>query len=92
MKINENQRIGNINKYMQNNESRTVNGTEKKKRKDEVQISAEAKELLENTSVVRSNEQNQRIQELKESVSTGTYHVEARKIAEKLFPYIRNNK
>lgn len=89
MKINENQRIGNINKYIQNNESRSVNGTEKKKRKDEVQISAEAKELLENTSAVRSNEQNQRIQELKESVSAGTYHVEARKIAEKLFPYIK---
>ncbi|SDO61737.1 anti-sigma-28 factor, FlgM family [Paenibacillus sp. yr247] len=92
MKINENQRIGNINKYIQNNESRSVNGTEKKKRKDEVQISAEAKELLESTSAVRSNEQNQRIQELKESVSAGTYHVEARKIAEKLFPYLRNNK
>ena len=89
MKINENQRIGNINKYIQNNESRSVSGTEKKKRKDEVQISAEAKELLENTSAVRSNEQNQRIQELKESVSAGTYHVEARKIAEKLFPYIK---
>ncbi|MDQ0891964.1 negative regulator of flagellin synthesis FlgM [Paenibacillus sp. V4I9] len=92
MKINENQRIGNINKYIQNNESRSVNGTEKKKRKDEVQISAEAKELLENTSAVRSNEQNQRIQELKESVSAGTYHVEARKIADKLYPYLRDNK
>ncbi|MBP1965796.1 flagellar biosynthesis anti-sigma factor FlgM [Paenibacillus aceris] len=89
MKINENQRIGNINKYIQSNENRSVNGTEKKKRKDEVQISAEAKELLENASAVRSNEQKQRIQELKESVSAGTYHVEARKIAEKLFPYIK---
>lgn len=89
MKINENQRIGSINKYKQTSESRSVSGTDKKKLKDEVQISTEAKELLGNASAVRSSEQNQRIEELKESVSSGTYHVEAGKIAEKLFPYIK---
>lgn len=89
MKINENQRIGNINKYTQNNESRSVNGTEKKKRKDEVQISSEAKELLENTTGLESSKQRKHIEELKRSVDAGTYRVDARKIADKLYPYLR---
>jgi negative regulator of flagellin synthesis FlgM len=31
----------------------------------------------------------QRIDELKDAVSTGTYHVDARKIAEKLWPFLK---
>ncbi|KQX63840.1 MULTISPECIES: flagellar biosynthesis anti-sigma factor FlgM [unclassified Paenibacillus] len=92
MKINENQRIGNINKYTQNNESRPLNGTEKKKRKDEVQISAEAKELLENTNGLERSEHRKHIEELKRSVDAGTYRVDAHKIADKLYPYLRSNK
>ena len=34
-------------------------------------------------------ERAQRIGELKQSVSTGTYHVDAGKIAEKLWPYLK---
>ena len=60
------------------------------KRKDEVHISAEAKELLGIQNKRMSDPAFQkRLEELKQSVSAGTYHVDARKIAEKLFPYLK---
>ncbi|MDT2192569.1 flagellar biosynthesis anti-sigma factor FlgM [Paenibacillus larvae] len=53
--------------------------------KDEVQILAEAKELLD----AREPERQKRIEELKQAVSAGTYQVDARKLAEKLLPFIK---
>ncbi|MNU10776.1 Anti-sigma-28 factor, FlgM [compost metagenome] len=55
----------------------------KKGKKDEVQISAEAKEML--SSVQNSD----KIEELKEAVSNGTYQVDARKLAEKIWPFVK---
>ena len=89
MKINENQRIGSINKYKQTSESKSVSGVNKKKLKDEVQISAEAKELLENTNGLQGTEHRKHIEALKQSVAAGTYRVDANKIADKLYPYLR---
>jgi negative regulator of flagellin synthesis FlgM len=85
MKINETQRLGAINHYRQQHEARTDQTGKKAKQKDEISISAEAKELQgsQGTTV------NPRVEELKNSVATGTYHVEARKIAEKLLPYLK---
>lgn len=88
MKINEPNRIGALNPYQKQNESR-ISETNKSKKKDEVQISAAAKELA--TSQASSAERAKQLEELKQAVSTGTYHVEAGKIAEKLFPYLNNN-
>lgn len=87
MKINETNRIGALNPYQKQNESRT-NGANKAQKKDEVQISAAAKEML-TTSKSNDAERNQRIELLKRSVASGTYHVEAGKIAEKLLPYLK---
>jgi negative regulator of flagellin synthesis FlgM len=90
MKINEPQRSSGINPYMRANHSASVNGSDKKtKAKDEVQISAQAKELLESQYTDRSAERSQRIEDLKQSVSSGTYYVEAGVISEKLLPYIK---
>lgn len=90
MKINESQRSSGINPYARSKHSTSVNGAEKKNKvKDEVQISAEAKELLESRKSSRSEELSQRIEDLKQSVASGTYHVEAGKVAEKLLPYIK---
>jgi negative regulator of flagellin synthesis FlgM len=86
MKINETQRVGSVNAYKRVNEAGgAASGTGKTKKKDELVISSEAKEMLENQGTVS----NERLDNLKESIATGTYHVEARKIAEKLFPFIK---
>ncbi|MCU6708446.1 flagellar biosynthesis anti-sigma factor FlgM [Paenibacillus sp. J5C_2022] len=87
MKINDIKRIGGINPYQKQNEWRTE-GTSKARRKDQVQISPAAKEML-STSKMTSAERAERVHELKQSVTSGTYHVESGKIAEKLLPYLK---
>ncbi|MBP1992638.1 flagellar biosynthesis anti-sigma factor FlgM [Paenibacillus eucommiae] len=90
MKINDSQRIGSVNPYKKANDSINTNAAGKiNKPKDQVEISPEAKELLGAQGNVRSEEQIRRLEELRESVSSGTYHVDARKIAEKMFPFIK---
>lgn len=88
MNINEVNRInGAANIYQRQGELQT-NRSMKTKRKDEVQISEAAKEML-STSKLNEAERSQRVDQLKQSVASGTYHVEAGKIAEKLLPYLR---
>lgn len=85
MKINDLHRIGAVQQYRRQAETHPAQVGNKQKSKDEVQISAEAKELL------GAGQQNtERIEQLKQSVQEGTYHVDARKIAEKLLPYLRS--
>ncbi|MFD2116999.1 flagellar biosynthesis anti-sigma factor FlgM [Paenibacillus yanchengensis] len=89
MKINESGRVSGIaNPYKLQQEMRAEQfGT--KRRKDEVQISPEAKEMLQ-SSQLNQAERSKHIEQLKQSVASGTYHVEAGKIAEKLLPYLRS--
>ena len=87
MKINEGKRIGAANPYTKQNEVRSDN-TKKAKQKDEVQISAAAKEML-STSKLNDAEFSERISQLKNDVASGAYHVAAGKIAEKLWPFIK---
>lgn len=87
MKINDSQRISALNHYQKLNESRTT-AMNQKRQTDAVQISAEAKEMLF-SSQSTSAERTAHIEQLKQSVATGTYHVDAGKIAEKLLPYIK---
>ena len=83
MKINDTQRIAAANTYRKSNEDRInqIEGT-KHKRKDEVNISPEAQQLL------GASAPKQQVEDLKQAYIKGTYHVEASKIAEKLLPYI----
>jgi negative regulator of flagellin synthesis FlgM len=87
VKINDSQRIGAYRTYQQQSEART-NQASGKRRKDEVQFSAEAMELL---SAQRADDPNraQRIETLKKEVSSGTYEVDAGELAEKLLPFVR---
>lgn len=87
MKINETQRIGAYRTQQQHSEPRT-NQSSVKRRKDEVQFSAEAMELL---SANRAEDPGRakRIESLKHEVSSGTYKVDAGKLAEKLLPFVR---
>ncbi len=87
MKINDSQRIGAYRTYQQHSDTR-ANQTSGKRRKDEVQFSAEAMELL---GAQRAEDPNraQRIESLKKAVASGTYEVDAGKLAEKLLPFVR---
>lgn len=89
LKINETGRISGINAYQRNIENRE-NSVNKKKQVDQVSISAEAKGMLEVQNRVQDPQRLKRIEELKQSVSTGTYHVEANQIAEKMVPYFKS--
>jgi negative regulator of flagellin synthesis FlgM len=90
MKINDTKRVGSVNPYKQLNNQNALNSLNKKeKQKDQVVISNEAKELLETSNTARTEERQAQINELKKSVASGTYHVEAGKIAEKLLPYLK---
>lgn len=82
MKINESLRVGGVNPYRKTANEHHVSAARAGK-KDGVEISAEAKELL---SSVRNPE---RLEALKQAVSTGTYQVDAGKVAERLWPYIQ---
>lgn len=88
MKINETNRIGAINPYQRNIETGYKEEQKKSRRKDEVSISPEAMEMLNRSS---DTDRVKKIQELKQQVASGTYRVDADKIAEKLLPYFKQS-
>ncbi|HEY4391647.1 MAG TPA: flagellar biosynthesis anti-sigma factor FlgM [Paenibacillus sp.] len=90
MKINDTGRVGAINNYQRQYESQSTGLNNKSRRKDELSISTEGMELLKAQENSQTPERMKRIEELKEQVSTGTYHVDAGKLAEKLLPYFKS--
>lgn len=87
MKINGPNRVGAPNPYARQDAKLAELKGKREKQKDEVQISAQAQELL----VAQGTDaelRSRKLQDLKQSVATGTYHVEGSQIAEKLFPYL----
>ena len=86
MKINDTQRIGAVNPYTRAQGTKSGAGVSGKGKVDEVQISSAAKELL---GAQNSEERRKRVEDLKQQVSAGTYHVEAGKIADRLLPYFK---
>ncbi|MDO3678825.1 flagellar biosynthesis anti-sigma factor FlgM [Paenibacillus ehimensis] len=87
MKINGTNQVGAVNQYKKNQEAQQAFATGKKqKQKDQVEISSEAKELL-GTEAAGAN--REKLEELKQSVRAGTYVVDARKLAEKIFPFLK---
>jgi len=88
MKINDLNRINGVNKtYQAQNEYRKDDSL-KSRAKDEVQISQQAQEMLKLTRTENS-ERAAYIHQLKEAVQSGTYTIEAGKIAEKLLPFLK---
>lgn len=90
MKINDTGRVGAINNYQRQYEAGRKGLDHKSRRKDELSISTAGMELLKAQESALSPERMKRIEELKEQVSTGTYHVDAGKLAEKLLPYFKS--
>lgn len=88
MKINDSNRINGVSKTYQVQNEYRKDDSRKARIKDEVQISQTAQKML-NSSRAEHPERAAYINQLKESVQTGTYHVEAGKIAEKLLPYLK---
>lgn len=86
MKVNEPNRIGSINSYQKLQEARAPK-TQQKKQRDEVSISAEAQEMLTNSQQTEGTRAD-KIEGLKQAVSTGTYHVDTDKLAGKILPYL----
>lgn len=90
MKINETGRIGAINNYQRQIESGRKESDNKARRKDEVSISTEGMELLKAQEGTQDLARAGRIEELKSQVSSGTYHVDAGKLVDKLLPYFKS--
>lgn len=82
MKINDLGRVSNVNPYKKTQETSKVSGEGKLRSKDEVQISSEAKALLESQKTDLHREE--KIDALRRAVQDGTYNVDARQIAQKL--------
>lgn len=84
LKINELNRMGAVQQYRKQSAA-VPSGPAGKGKKDELHISTAAKELLTGDPQAVN-----RIEELKQSVQNGTYHVDAYQLAEKLLPYLRS--
>ncbi|MBA9085772.1 negative regulator of flagellin synthesis FlgM [Fontibacillus solani] len=90
MKINDTGRLGAINNYQRQVESQRKDSDLKSRRKDEVSISSEAKELLKAQETAQDPARVELIEDLKSRVSSGTYNVDAGALAEKLAPYFKS--
>ncbi|MCS7459955.1 flagellar biosynthesis anti-sigma factor FlgM [Paenibacillus doosanensis] len=90
MKIDGTNRLGGVNPYAKSQDAyhAAVSGKTGKK-KDKVEISSEAKELLETQNSAAAEKSREKVEALKASVASGTYKVDARALAEKLFPFIK---
>ncbi|WLR50601.1 flagellar biosynthesis anti-sigma factor FlgM [Bacillus tianshenii] len=55
------------------------------KKKDELQISSEAKELQKESPI--QTQRNEKVTELKEKVQSGQYEVNPKKLAQKMYDY-----
>ncbi|OUM94968.1 MAG: flagellar biosynthesis anti-sigma factor FlgM [Thermobacillus sp. ZCTH02-B1] len=87
MKIYEIGRLSAVRTY-QKQQDANAGGKGAVKRRDEVQISAEAQQLFSDSRLFGA-ERAEKINRLKQSVATGTYYVDAGKIADKLWPYLK---
>jgi negative regulator of flagellin synthesis FlgM len=83
MKINEVSRLNNVQSYKKVQDASSLKGGEKIRSKDEVTISSEAKALLESQRT-EGRVSTEKLESLKQSVKEGSYHVDARRIADKM--------
>ncbi|AEI38750.1 flagellar biosynthesis anti-sigma factor FlgM [Paenibacillus mucilaginosus] len=92
MKINGSNQMNAISRYKKTAEPQQAAAPAKAKPKDQVEISSQAKELLESQSVksagAAADARAEKIQSLKQAVQSGTYSVDAGKLAERLLPYL----
>lgn len=89
MKINDYGRVNATSAYRNQLAPRDADTVKKSGRKDEVNISPEAMELLKARSGTEPDPARaEMISRLKHDVDAGSYRVEAERIAERLLPYL----
>lgn len=90
MKVNGPNRLGAVNQYKQQIDHQHAAAVNKKgQKKDQVEISSEALELLNKLNKSEAATPRDRIEELKKAVADGTYQADPVLVAEKLLPFIR---
>jgi len=90
LKINGTNPVGPVNPYKKSQDALTAQSAGKTgRKKDQVEISDEAKELLESQNPAAAERAREKVEALKKSVSDGTYKIDARALAEKIFPFIK---
>lgn len=87
MRVNEPNRPGMINAYNKANQSPLNKNAKVGMGKDEVQISPEALEMLKQIEDVDAPKRKEKVNEIKEQLEQGTYHVPSEKIAEKFLAF-----
>ncbi|MET3548116.1 negative regulator of flagellin synthesis FlgM [Paenibacillus favisporus] len=91
MKINDTGRIGGVNPYQRNMETQRQEAQKPARKKDQVSISSEAIEMLEAQSRANDPERAKKLEDLKQRIASGTYQVDAGKLADKLMPYAKSS-
>ncbi|MDN4072022.1 flagellar biosynthesis anti-sigma factor FlgM [Fictibacillus terranigra] len=84
MKINSFNLV-NINPYMKQNQQYSIKNEEKMKQSDEIQISAEAKDLQSSQQFSASRQD--KINEIKIQINSGQYQPDSREIARKFYQF-----
>ncbi|MCF6093412.1 flagellar biosynthesis anti-sigma factor FlgM [Microaerobacter geothermalis] len=86
MRINEPNRIGALNAY-QKTQGVQKKGKNELMKRDQVEISTEAKAMLEQAAPLSGPERQQKINQLKEQVQSGQYQVNSEKVADKVLRF-----
>lgn len=87
MRVNEPNRVSMINAYNKGGTTQSSKEYKAKMGKDEVQISSEALELLKQIEDLDAPARKEKVEELRERIEQGTYHVPSEKIAEKFLSF-----
>lgn len=89
MKINENGKINPLQTYQKNNAAGKAAKETKAAGRDELVISSEALEMAKKgPDQVNQEERAAHLAQIKQSVQSGTYEIDARKVAEKIARYL----
>ncbi|MFY0543149.1 flagellar biosynthesis anti-sigma factor FlgM [Brevibacillus sp. H7] len=87
MRINEPNRTGMINAYNKTNKLPLNKGTKASMGRDEVKISNEALEMLKQVEEAEAPARKEKVNQLKQQIEQGKYHVPSEKIAEKFLSF-----
>jgi negative regulator of flagellin synthesis FlgM len=82
MKINNFNRLGALQSYQKTTAQKPLEQNKSKEQFDQLEISAEAHDKLKEEAGHKA-----RLQELKQQITSGTYHVDSGKVAEKLLAH-----
>lgn len=89
MKINNPTGASLINAYQKHNQKPAIDKSNASSKKDQVQISEQAKAMLESKTTDPARQE--KVQQLKSQVQSGEYKVDSQKVAEKIYQFWFND-